>query len=81
MARDLLDLHGCTVDEVIGRLDPFLLQASNAGLKRARVMTGKGTGKVKAEVLKYLKQAHYQWKYEKLSNGKDNEGVLVVFLD
>ena len=81
MARDLLDLHGCTTDEVIDKLDPFLLQAANANLKRVRVMTGKGTGKVKAVVLQYLKQAQYQWQYEKLANGKNNEGVLVVFME
>jgi hypothetical protein len=50
-------------------------------LKRARIMTGKGTGKVKAVTVQYLKLAGYQWSYEKLSNGSLNEGCLVIFLD
>jgi DNA mismatch repair protein MutS2 len=81
MAKDLLDLHGKKTDEVEDMVDRFLMSANAANLKRARIMTGKGTGAVKSLVQKYLKMANYQWKYEKLSNGKDNEGVLVVFLD
>jgi DNA mismatch repair protein MutS2 len=80
MARDLLDLHGRKVDEVMEALDRFLTQANDAGLERVRIMTGKGTGAVRAKAMQLLKQAHYSWKYEKLPNGKDNEGVLVVYL-
>ncbi len=81
MAKDLLDLHGFKVDEVEAVLDRFLMQISNSNLKRARIMTGKGTGAVKAVTIKYLKLAGYQWSYEKLSNGKSNEGCLVLFLE
>jgi DNA mismatch repair protein MutS2 len=80
MARDLLDLHGRKTDEVMDALDKFLRQAEGAGLSKIRIMTGKGTGAIQAEVAKVLKQAHYPWKYEKLPNGKDNEGVLVIYL-
>lgn len=80
MARDLLDLHGRKVDEVMDALDRFLTQANEAELGQVRIMTGKGTGAVRAKVIQVLKQAHYTWKYEKLSSGKDNEGVLVVRL-
>lgn len=81
MARDLLDLHGFKVENVENAIDRFLVQLSNSKLKRARIMTGKGTGAVKAVTIKYLKMAGYQWSYEKLSNGKPNEGCLVIFLD
>jgi DNA mismatch repair protein MutS2 len=80
MARDLLDLHGRKVDEILEAVDRFLTQANDAGLSQVRIMTGKGTGAVRAQVMKVLKQAHYTWKYEKLANGKENEGVLVVRL-
>lgn len=81
MAKDLLDLHGYKTEDVEDAVDRFLVQVSNSSLKRARIMTGKGTGKVKDVTIKYLKQARYQWAYEKLSNGQNNEGVLVIFLD
>jgi dsDNA-specific endonuclease/ATPase MutS2 len=81
MARDLLDLHGARVDEVIDRLDRFIMQSVDHKLSRVRVMTGKGSGKVQAEVVRYLKQARYPWQFEKGANGKPNEGVLVVILE
>lgn len=81
MAKDLLDLHGFKTDEVEDAIDKFLMRVANSNLKRARIMTGKGTGAVKAVAIKYLKLAGYHWSYEKLSNGKNNEGCLVIFLE
>lgn len=81
MAKDLLDLHGFLPENAVDAVDAFIMKANDLGLSRARIMTGKGTGKVKQVVISYLKQARYPWKYEKLSNGQDNEGVLVIFLD
>ncbi len=81
MPKDLLDLHGYKTDEVDNAVDKFLVQVSNSTLKRARIMTGKGTGAVKAKVITYLKLAGYHWAYEKLSNGKNNEGCIVLFLE
>ncbi len=81
MAKDLLDLHGYRAEEVEDAIDRFLVQISNSNLKRARIMTGKGSGTVKSIAIKYLKMAGYNWAYEKLANGKNNEGVLVLFLE
>ena len=80
MAKDLLDLHGVRGEDVESKVDQFLVQISSSNLKKARIMTGKGTGVVKKLVMNYLKQAGHAWKYEKLSNGKDNEGCLVLYL-
>ncbi len=80
MAKDLLDLHGFKVDDVIAAVDKFLTQATAAELPKVRIMTGKGTGAVQKQVVQILKQAHYSWKFEKMANGKNNEGVLVVHL-
>ncbi len=74
MAKDFLDLHGFKADQVEEAIDRFLMQLSNSNLKKARIMTGKGTGTVKSIAIKYLKMAGYAWYYEKLSNGKSNEG-------
>lgn len=78
--KDLLDLHGYKADEVEPALDDFLVKISNSNLSKARVMTGKGTGTVQKIVIKYLKLAGYQWTYEKLPSGKDNQGCLVIHL-
>jgi len=80
MAQNLLDLHGYKTDEVENAIDRFLMQLSKTSLKQAKIMTGKGSGKVKDVTIKYLKLAGYHWSYEKLSNGKNNEGCLIIHL-
>lgn len=71
-----LDLHGFKVDDVDDAIDKFIMRHNQQGSPRIRIMPGKGSGKVKEQVIKYLKLANYPWKYE-----PKNEGVLVVFLD
>ncbi len=80
MAKDLLDLHGYKIEDVWPALDRFLVKAQEQGLERVRVMTGKGTGKVRAEVLKALKMGGYPHRPEKLKNGQINDGVWIVEL-
>lgn len=81
MAKDLLDLHGFKSDEVEDAVDKFLMRAMDAGLPQVRIMTGKGTGTIQKVVAAYLKLGNYPWKHERLANGKNNEGVMVVFLN
>ncbi len=81
MPQDLLDLHGYKADQVEAAVDKFLVKVSKSNLKKARIMTGKGGGIVKSITQRYLQLAGYHWAYEKLSNGKNNEGCLVIFLD
>jgi dsDNA-specific endonuclease/ATPase MutS2 len=80
MAKDCLDLHGYRTEDVEAAVDRFLMALASTSLKRARIMTGKGTGKVQSVVVRYLKLAGYSWEYEKLANGRRNEGCLVIFL-
>ena len=75
-----LDLHGVKKEDVHSKLDRFLMDATDRGAKQVRVMTGKGTGVVQGEVVRLLKQGHYPWKFEKMANGSENTGVLVVFV-
>jgi dsDNA-specific endonuclease/ATPase MutS2 len=79
MAKDLLDLHGCRAEEVIDRVDRFIMRANEMDLERVRIMTGKGKGIVQKTVIEYLKLGRFPWQYEKTASGV-NEGVLVVFL-
>jgi len=81
MAKDSIDLHGFKVDEVANEVDRFLMRLSTSNLKRAKIVTGKGSGAVQKATIDYLKKAGYQFGYERLSNGKENTGVLILFLD
>ena len=72
-----LDLHGVTEDEVFDLVDRFLTKATSPVV---RIMPGKGKGIIKKKLIEYLKLAKYSWTYEKLANGKPNEGVLVIHL-
>jgi len=76
-----LDLHGFLTDEVFDAVEAFLARESDRGSVKVRIMPGKGSGKVKAVVLDYLKKARYPWEFEKLPNGQRNEGVIIVFMD
>jgi dsDNA-specific endonuclease/ATPase MutS2 len=76
-----LDLHGRTTDEVFDAMEDFINRENQRGTPRVRVMPGKGSGKVKAVVTDYLKRANYPWHYERLANGQNNEGVMIVILE
>lgn len=73
-----LDLHGLTTEEVIPLIDQLLLHLQQSGAEQARIITGKGSGKVQKVTVAYLEKAGYRWHYERLDNGKPNHGVLIV---
>lgn len=68
-----LDLHGYLVEEVYDAVDSFLRKSEAQGHQRVRIITGKGSGKVRAKTLEYLKTAHYQPQTE-------NEGSFIIVL-
>ena len=76
-----LDLHGFLVADVIDKVDRFIVNSNQSGVSRARIMSGKGSGKVRNEVIRYLKLGGFPWEYEAMDSGRRNEGVIVVFLD
>ena len=76
-----LDLHGYTQDQVFDTVDRFLMSCIQKRENRVRIMTGKGSGKIKQLVIDYLKKANYGWHYERNAKGYPNEGVLVVTID
>jgi dsDNA-specific endonuclease/ATPase MutS2 len=73
-----LDLHGFKTDEVFDAVEKFLSQNTNK--KQVRIMPGKGSGKVKGQVIEYLRLANYPWSFERMPNGQNNEGVMVVHM-
>ena len=76
-----LDLHGYTTDQATDAIDQFLYEFSKSGAKRAKIITGKGSGKIQSLTKAYLKKAGYPFQFEKLSSGKENSGVLIIFGD
>lgn len=68
-----LDLHGFLVEEVYDAIDAFLRKAEGDNHHKVRIITGKGSGKVRAKTLEYLKAAHYKPEQE-------NEGSFLVAL-
>ncbi len=79
--RKVLDLHGRTRDEIDDLVDHFLFVESQKKTSQVAIMTGKGKGIVQKAVIDYLRKSHYPWTFDKLSNGKPNEGVLIIYLD
>lgn len=77
----MIDLHGRTQDEIFDLVDRFMLNEVKKNSQQVKIMTGKGKGIVQKQVIDYLKKAGYHWNYERLDNGKANEGVLIVYLD
>lgn len=77
----LLDLHGSKVADVPDAVDRFLVSSMRRGARRARIMTGKGTGQVRKAVIDYLRLGGFPFEPERLPNGARNEGVIVVILD
>ena len=74
----LLDLHGEQLLHIEDKVDRFIVQAQKKGLSEIRIMTGKGTGKVLSAVQNYLKLGGYPFHFEKSSDNKINEGVLII---
>lgn len=77
----VIDLHGRTQDEIFDLVDRFLLNEIQKSSQKVKIMTGKGKGIVQKQVIDYLKKSGYHWNYERLDNGKANEGVLIVYLE
>lgn len=50
-----LDLHGCTVDEAIRKLDSWLDAVTLSDLDHVKVIHGLGTGRVQAAVHEHLR--------------------------
>ncbi len=74
-----LDLHGFKTEDVFDAVESFLRKHERT--REVRIMPGKGSGKVKAKVIEYLKLANYPYNFERLSNGQVNDGVLIVHME
>lgn len=73
-----LDLRGKTVEEALIELDKFIDNAVLNNLKSITILHGKGSGKLRAAVHKYLKENKYIKTFHLGSFGEGDTGVTVV---
>ena len=79
-ARTEINLIGETVGEAIPELEQFLDSASMAHIYEVRVVHGKGTGKLREGIHKYLKTSKYVEDFRIGGYGEGDYGVTIVHL-
>jgi len=75
-----IDLRGCTVEEMLERLDRYLDQAMLAGLPQARIIHGKGTGTLRRAVRGFLLDHPLVSSHQTADPREGGEGVTIVDL-
>lgn len=73
-----LDLRGKTVEEALIELDKFIDNAVLNNLKSITILHGKGSGKLRAAVHKYLKENKYVKAFHLGNFGEGDTGVTIV---
>lgn len=75
-----LDLRGQTVEEALDLLDRYLDNASLAALPWVRIVHGKGTGKLRREVRKFMGTHPLVSSYESAADNEGGSGATVAHL-
>lgn len=78
LANSELNVIGLTVDEAIPLVDKFLDDCFLAKLKTARIVHGKGTGKLRQGIHSFLKQNNRVKSFRVGTYGEGEMGVTVV---
>ena len=73
-----LDLRGQASDDAIEMLSDYIDKAYMAGVPFSRIIHGKGTGKLRQEVRKFLQSHEYVASFEEGHPNEGGEGVTVV---
>lgn len=75
-----INLIGETAFNAVQELDKYLDNCTMAHLHQVRVVHGKGTGKLREEIHKYLKKSKYVSSYRIAGFGEGDYGVTIVEL-
>lgn len=75
-----LSLRGMTVDEALEKLEHYLDRAYLSGLPYARIVHGKGTGKLRDAVRQMVRTHPYVDRFEAGGRSEGGDGVTVVFM-
>ncbi|MGE5593652.1 MAG: endonuclease MutS2 [Betaproteobacteria bacterium] len=73
-----LDLRGLTVEEALAEVDKYLDDACLAGLPRARIIHGKGTGALRQAVRDFVRTHPHVKGFEPGGPAEGGDGVTVV---
>lgn len=73
-----INLLGKTVDEAVAALDKYMDDACLSGLKRVRIIHGKGTGALRKGIRSYLKILPYVKKVSNADAGEGGDGATIV---
>ena len=73
-----LDLRGLTVEEALAEVDKYLDDACLAGLPKARIIHGKGTGALRQAVREFVRTHPHVKGFEPGGPGEGGDGVTVV---
>lgn len=73
-----LDLRGLPADEAVEKLDRYLDSAYIAGLPFARIIHGKGTGRLRSAVQQSLKQSPNVASFSRGNEHEGGEGVTII---
>ena len=75
-----IDLRGLTAHEALERLERYLDRAVMAALPWVRIVHGKGTGKLRQEVRRFMGQHSLVVSYEAASRTEGGEGATIAHL-
>lgn len=79
-ADEVLDVHGRTVEEAEKEIAPFLDRAFVAGVRRVRIIHGKGTGRLRRAVWTALGRFEFVEGYRYADVHEGSYGATVVDL-
>ncbi|MBN2005292.1 MAG: endonuclease MutS2 [Anaerolineae bacterium] len=75
-----IDLRGQTTEEALERLERYLDTASLATLPWVRIVHGKGTGKLRQEIRRFLDRHPLVTSYESAARNEGGDGATVAHL-
>lgn len=80
VVTDILDLHGFFPEQVENMVEAFLQNALDLGLKKVRIIHGKGRSRMKWEVHRILKDHAHVLEFSDASPDSGGWGSTEVFL-
>lgn len=79
-AEETLDIHGLRIEEALPEVEAFLDRAFTAGLRRVRIVHGKGTGRLRRAVWQAAGRASFVTGYRYADVHEGSYGATVVDL-
>jgi DNA mismatch repair protein MutS2 len=76
-----VDLRGLTVDEASDVVDKYVYDLSQAGLERATIIHGKGTGVLRQKIGDFLRKNPLVKGQRLGSSGEGGDGVTIIELN